>query len=371
MQIPSLGANLRRLRVARGLSQVDLAKAANLSRIAVGNIEAGGVTPRIDTVTRLADALGVPIVELLKASRSLEAVRFRALKRMRSREDVVARVAQWLDDYTEVERLVGESRRERWSRLRDGIRGAQTSSAAAFAAKTRKVLGLDPSEPIRDICGLLEDHGVKLFPLDLASDDFFGLSVGERDGGPAVVVNVWPRISVERWIFSAVHEFAHLLLHLDAFDIRQSAEDDAEEKDANQFASHFLMPADVFSREWEEACGLPFIDRVLKVKRIFHVSYKAVLYRVAETGTPNVWARFKAEYKLRYGRSLGNNDEPLRLTKAEFQEDRLARLVRLAVDGRMISVERAAAVLDIPVDEMNRRSREWRALGSGVSPKRS
>lgn len=46
------------------------------------------------------------------------------------------------------------------------------------------------------------------------SDDFFGLSIGPADGGPAVVVNVWDGISVERWIFTAAHELGHLVLHL-------------------------------------------------------------------------------------------------------------------------------------------------------------
>ncbi len=53
----------------------------------------------------------------------------------------------------------------------------------------------------------------KLLLLETTQDSFFGLSVGERDGGAAVVVNTWDRISVERWIFAAAHELGHLLLH--------------------------------------------------------------------------------------------------------------------------------------------------------------
>jgi len=59
-----------------------------------------------------------------------------------------------------------------------------------------------------DVCELLEDNGVKVYPLCIANDEFFGLSVAKDDGGPAVVVNVWERISVERWIFTAAHDWA-------------------------------------------------------------------------------------------------------------------------------------------------------------------
>jgi Zn-dependent peptidase ImmA (M78 family) len=61
-------------------------------------------------------------------------------------------------------------------------------------------------------------------------------------------------------------------------------EDAAQEKDADQFASHFLMPDDVFRSGWTEARGLPLFERVLKIKRIFRVSYRTVLYRLSEHG---------------------------------------------------------------------------------------
>jgi Zn-dependent peptidase ImmA (M78 family) len=96
-----------------------------------------------------------------------------------------------------------------------------------------------------------------------------------------VVVNVWERLSVERWIFTAAHELGHLLLHLDAYDVNQADEDPAQEKEADAFASHFLMPAELFTRELEDARGLPLVKLVLKLKRVFRVSWKLVLYRIA------------------------------------------------------------------------------------------
>src|SRR5690554_2090535 len=137
-------------------------------------------------------------------------------------------------------------------------------------------------EVIRDICGLLSANGVKVLPYQASADAFFGLSVGAEDGGPAVVVNVFERISVERWIFTAAHELGHIVMHRGSFDVNEKAEEKSEENEANWFASEFLMPDILFRKEWSETRGLDLVHRVFKLKRIFRVSYQTVLRRLAE-----------------------------------------------------------------------------------------
>lgn len=156
-----------------------------------------------------------------------------------------------------------------------------------------------------------EDTGRYVHSVD-QTEAFFGLSVGPDCGGPLVVVNIWDRISVERWIFTAAHELGHLLLHLDSYDVHKRAENDAEEQEANAFASYFLMPQQGSEKEWQDTRGLPFGDRILKVKRMFRVSHKTVLYRVVETMNldDNVWRKFQVEYSRRYGKTLKKADEP-------------------------------------------------------------
>lgn len=62
-----IGWNLRRLRVARGLSQERLALAAAIDRAYVGRVERGSENVTITTLEAMATALGVPIVDLLIA----------------------------------------------------------------------------------------------------------------------------------------------------------------------------------------------------------------------------------------------------------------------------------------------------------------
>jgi transcriptional regulator with XRE-family HTH domain len=59
------GANLVRCRKQAGLSQEDLGARADLHRTAIGLLERGARTPRIDTLIKLAQALPAEIEDLL------------------------------------------------------------------------------------------------------------------------------------------------------------------------------------------------------------------------------------------------------------------------------------------------------------------
>ena len=60
------GANLKRARRRAGLSQEELAQRASLHRTAIGLLEHGQRTARIDTLVQLAGALGASVGELME-----------------------------------------------------------------------------------------------------------------------------------------------------------------------------------------------------------------------------------------------------------------------------------------------------------------
>ena len=369
-----IAANIARLRLDRQLTQEELAQKAGLSRIALGKIERGTVIPRARTLTALGKALQVPLGDLVTPVRPLETVRFRAQTRVLGRAQILAEVAKWLDAYTQVEADLGESCPFRFETV-----PTSAGNPAETAGAAREAIQFAPTEPVRDICGLLEENGVKLLLLDKKSDSFFGLSVAAGDGGPAVVVNTWDRISVERWIFTAVHELGHLLLHPTEYQRDATEPSVTTEREADAFASHFLMPEEAFASEWDETRGLSLLARVLKVKRIFRVSYKTVLYRLVESGreTSDIWRAFQRQHLQRFGKTLRKTQEPEALDKSEFAwnwsrsgepeglsrhdfvENRLSRLVREALEQGYLSIGRAAEILGLTREEMRSQVREW------------
>ncbi len=368
-----IAANIARLRLDRELTQAELARMAGLSRIAVGKVERGQVMPQARTLETLAKALEVPVRELVTPVRRLDSVRFRARKLVRAREQILAQVATWLDAYRALEDALDAA--EPFE-----VRPSHPDpDASAVARDVRPQFGLEGDQPVQDICGLLEKHGIKVLLLDTRRDSFFGLSVGPGDGGPAVVVNTWDRISVERWIFTAAHELGHILLHPTEYDRSDTDLPVDTEHEADAFASEFLMPESAFTSAWSQTAGHPLLIRVLKVKRIFRVSYKTVLYRLVASGraTNEVWSAFQLQHRRYCGDTLqkadepaalketefawhwGRSGEPDRLSRHDFVEDRLSNLARRALQEGHISLGRGAEILGLSRDEMRQRIREW------------
>ncbi len=373
-----IGNNLRRLRSGKGLSQLSLSQASGLSVASIRSIEKGEAQPRARSLDALAHGLGVGLEELLTPVKPLTAVRFRSNKRLHQRAEVLARASRWLNNYLELEELLGQPLGCQLDLSGHDVQ--QYSGEPLQAARhLRKLMSLDFKEPIHDIWGLLEARGIRLFASPMASEGFFGLSIAASDGGPAIVVNTWERIPVERWIFTAAHELGHLVLHQGEYDASDALEDLAQEDEANAFASEFLMPEAAFQAEWQEARGLSLVDRVLKVKRIFKVSYKTVLYRI-QSDHPNIWAHFYTQYKQQYGTSLANHKEPepadpnafgteaparrsvkepQSLQPADFRGDRLAALVRQALESGEISLSRAGEILGFSTGQMRQVAQGW------------
>lgn len=67
-----IGSKLRYLRKARHLSSIELAQRANVSQSSISDIECNRRSPRLNTLTSLSRALGLPLSELLPVDDLLE-----------------------------------------------------------------------------------------------------------------------------------------------------------------------------------------------------------------------------------------------------------------------------------------------------------
>lgn len=66
-----IAERVRQAREGRGLTQAELAARIGSTQPAVARLEAGGVMPSLDTLRRIADALGLElVVDLRRARRS-------------------------------------------------------------------------------------------------------------------------------------------------------------------------------------------------------------------------------------------------------------------------------------------------------------
>jgi len=61
-----LGKNLRRIRIDKGITQIEIARILDVSRGFISNIENGKTNPTLTTIARIASAVGVSSDKLLK-----------------------------------------------------------------------------------------------------------------------------------------------------------------------------------------------------------------------------------------------------------------------------------------------------------------
>ncbi len=371
--VSSLPVNLKRIRNVKGLTQEEIAVQTGISRNAYRSIEKGDSEPRVSNLQGIADALGVKVFDLLRPLPDVPSLRFRSnktlnLKEKDERQQSINDFAYWLRDFNFLENELKEKNIFKLAKL-----VGSTSDPVKMAGEARKALKLEDDEPITDICDLVESAGVKIFLIDSDLKKFFGFCLSEKDGGPAIGVNKSSMISVERKIFTVAHELGHILLHPNSFDTAESKESGDAEKEADAFASHFLMPVDGFKKELQKNFGLHRVRLVLHIKRIFKVSYKTVLMRFQEMGLvdDSVWMKFAMEYKKMFGKSLKNHYEPESLSQDDFKsepnkldnfdflESRLYRLVREAFEQEIITMSRAAEILNLGLMEMRDLSNAW------------
>lgn len=85
---PTVGKNLRVLRLKRGLSLEKLAKASGVSRAMLGQVELGQSAPTINVLWKIARALDVPFASLIAsgASRGTKVMRAAQAKKLMSHD---------------------------------------------------------------------------------------------------------------------------------------------------------------------------------------------------------------------------------------------------------------------------------------------
>ncbi len=365
--------NIKRIRISRGISQTGLAKSANISRQAFIDIESGKTKePRVSNLQSIADALEVPIVALFEEPLQLTTVRFRSnsiktQKEKAKKQQYLIDAAYWLKNFNYLQSVVSDKKEAKLQEVFQNADKLKTDRPRKAAELTRSSLGLKEDEPIGDIIGLVESASIKIKTQAFDLKNFFGFSISESDGGPAIVVNNSSKISIERQIFTVAHELGHLILHPKAYDPIKNDEPDQEEKEADIFAGYFLMPAEAFKKKFNESYGLGFVDRVLHIKRFFCVSYQAVLHRLSDMGLGDygkLSAKFHAIYKCQYGESLTLHKEPFPLVKPDFVEDYLMSLVRKALDKTEITVSRAAEILNVSLMDMREIINSWAEIAA-------
>lgn len=323
-------------RKRRGLTLAELSELAGVSLQSLSNYETGRTAPRRATVGRLADALDFPegffmgphLDELPPEGISWRArskTSARTLDAARAAGSLAALLYDWIEE------------RFRLPAADIPSLGKPDPETAAEMVRTRWGLGCAPAP---NMVHLLEAHGVRVFSLapDYAEVDAFAVW---RRSTPFVFLNTMK--SIERGRFDAAHELGHLVMHGSD---RACAGPEAE-RQANDFASAFLMPASSVLGHMPAGAH---VDQILKGKTIWNVSAMALTYRMHDLGLLSDWQYRSACTEL--SKRGYRTDEPEGMKKRETSQV----LTKVFQGLRSTGVKPAAvaAELNLTPDELKK-----------------
>lgn len=168
----------------------------------------------------------------------------------------------------------------------------------AEAMKLRRYFGHGTTEPI-DIISLLiarDDYTIVRLPM---SSNISGMCIVDQ-GSQIIAIN--SMMSQGRQRFTLAHELYHIEIEQTQSGVvcKRGARQDSE-KEADRFASYFLLPSDALEwftdnyriKDWEERA-------IIRLSQMYRMSCQAILYRLHQEGTID---------DVRY-RNLVNQDIP-------------------------------------------------------------
>ena len=157
----------------------------------------------------------------------------------------------------------------------------------AQATMLRKHLGEDSESPV-DIFALAQNIDgltIVFYPL---GDKLSGMCVKGREGNNVIAVN--SAMTLGRQRFSLAHEFYHLYYddHMISVCAKRINEGKEIEKQADMFASYFLMPESsliLMAGKLTDQHTTKHItlDDVIRIEQYFGISHQAAVYRLMHT----------------------------------------------------------------------------------------
>lgn len=220
-------------------------------------------------------------------------------------------------------------------------------------------------DAIPDLLAFLDQQGILVYRVALdpigEGEGVSGIFYNHPRLGYCILVNT--RTTPGRQTFTLAHEFAHALFHYQERGLVSRTRDpDRKERLADDFAAHFLAPAEklrILVEQNRDGAELSPFD-VIRLQRYFRVSYATLLNRLRNEGllSPAQYEEYKGYSPSALANCLGLDGDdyiPMRddpeITLATYPSSALERVRRLILDGDLIPAG-AADLLHVSQEEI-------------------
>lgn len=303
------GERLRNARIYNGISLTELAEKADIKKQSISLYENGKNTPDYEKVWILARILGFPYDYFFqedKVKAFTETTYFRsqatATKKDRAAQSIkleyVAQMYETLWNYIEFPAY--KNPQIDFIGYDDPLE-CETQEAIdemeVAADKVRECWKI-PNGPIKDLQYILEQNGILVTGFSTNEekiDAFSQRTIVDCAEVFLIAVALGSRPEC-RLRFDMAHELGHIVLHPWSEDIESLSKEEfkARERQANMFASAFLLPRDSFSKDVSQyPTDLKFY---LFLKKKWKVSVQAMMYRARQL---NIISANQYQYMMR------------------------------------------------------------------------
>lgn len=283
------GNVLRDIREASGLSRKDLSEKIDVSEQAIGQYENGITSPNFLVLSKMKQLFSVELsffqsLNTFNNTFSINQVAFRSsyknsIKKSSREVSYLNMVDSFINYIVEGLTLPNEILTNLCKVIRN--MRAHGSTMDDIGKFVREQIGIDNNN--KKIIPAIEKAGAYIVERKM-KDDVDAYSGWSTDGNPIIVLGSSKKVAVRR-NFDVAHELGHLLFHysinmaeIDSIDYRYI------EKQADEFASSFLLEKNIFTLKYNSIKNKSNPDEYLPLKLYFNTSIQSICMRAKSLG---------------------------------------------------------------------------------------
>lgn len=342
---------LKEARLARGYTVTALAEKIGISKQTISKYELGQSSPSSETMIKYCNFLNFDINFFMfnneDSSNNYGTIFFRSLKSAESqvREEIKIRIKwtnyiyQYINEFIEFPKLNLPDFEEK------SLENLDLYKIEDIADKLREYWNIGKG-PINNLSVLLEQNGIILCNSNINNVKVDACS--EVINNTAIFFIRTNAISACRLRFDLAHELGHLILHSEI--TKEELEDkeilDRIEKEANMFASAFLLPREEFSNE---VLALS-LDHFVNLKSRWKVSIAAMIYRCKELGifSDSQVLYLRKQISLKKWRTIEPLDDVIAIEKPKL----LSNAIKLIIINNLQTKDQINKSINIPKQDL-------------------
>ena len=272
-------------RISRGMTMKELSEKSEISRQMISNYESGKTTPKAENLLRIINVLGFPrsffVAEMPELHSGATFFRSQTAATKRARDMQKEKLKYTYEVYKKLATYVNFPETNLPLLIEKDVHDITEKDIIQKAFELRSIWGIDSVSPIKNLISTAEKNGIVIAEANMSDGALDAVSRWIIDR-PFIILTDNNESSVRRR-FNVAHEIGHILLHNSVESVHDYSSKELKniiERQANSFASHFLLPSGAF----EESLLSTSLEYYKDLKKYWKVSIQAMVFKTHSLG---------------------------------------------------------------------------------------